>query len=59
MSTEVLLGVLVFVTLGSVVVFAYLSAERTNKRLHSNSRKSTLAEDAPNETPPGEKPPDT
>lgn len=59
MSIEVLLGILAFGTLGSVCVFAYLSAVRTNERLHSDSKKSTLAADAPDSKPPGVKPPDT
>ncbi len=58
MGLEALLGVLVFGTLGAVAVFAYISAEKTSERLHSNSRKSTLAADSPNATPPGQKPPD-
>lgn len=46
-------------TIGAVAIFGYLSAVRTNERLHSNTQKSTLAADAPSTTPPGVKPIDT
>jgi hypothetical protein len=54
-----LIGVLAFGTMGAFAVFAYLSAVKTADRLHSNTKKSTLAADAPSTLPPGEKPVDT
>ena len=59
MDMTTLIGVLAFGTLGAVAVFAYLSAVKTADRLHSNTRKSTLAADAPSTLPPGQKPVDT
>lgn len=59
MLTSTLIGVLAFGTLGAVAVFGYLSSVKTADRLHSNTRKSTLAADAPNSAPPGQKPVDT
>lgn len=58
MGTETLLAVLAFGTLAAVAIAAYISSERTSERLHANSRKSTLAADAPDTAPPGQKPPD-
>lgn len=59
MDTYSLIGILAFGTMGAFAIFAYLSAVKTADRLHSNTRKSTLAADAPNTVPPGQKPPDT
>lgn len=59
MTTEILLAILAFGTLGAVVVFAYVSNIRTEERRQKATRKSTLAADAPNRTPPGERPVDT
>ena len=59
MDTYSLIGVLAFGTMGAFAVFAYLSAVKTADRLHSNTRKSTLAADAPSTLPPGQKPIDT
>ena len=59
MDTYSLIGILAFGTMGAFAVFAYLSAVKTADRLHSNTRKSTLAADAPNTVPPGQKPLDT
>ena len=59
MDTSTLIGVLAFGTLFAVLVFAYRSSVEMTRRLESNTRKSTLAEDAPNRTPAGVKPPDT
>jgi hypothetical protein len=59
MDTYSLIGVLAFGTMGAFAVFAYLSAVKTADRLHSNTRKSTLAADAPSTLPPGQKPVDT
>ena len=59
MDTYTLIGVLAFGTMGAFAVFGYMSAGKTSDRLHSNKRKSTLAADAPNSMPPGQKPPDT
>jgi hypothetical protein len=59
MDMTTLIGVLAFGTLGAAAVFAYLCAVKTADRLHSNTRKSTLAADAPSTLPPGQKPPDT
>jgi hypothetical protein len=59
MDTYSLIGILAFGTLGAVAVYAYLASVKTADRLHSNTKKSTLAADAPNSTPPGEKPADT
>jgi hypothetical protein len=56
---QTLIGVLSLVTLGAVAVFGYLSSVKTAERLHSNTRKSTLAADAPSTLPPGEKPVDS
>ena len=58
MGLETLIGVLVFGTLGAVAVMAYINAQKTRERLHSNTEKSTLAADAPNSKPSGQKPPD-
>lgn len=58
MSSNLLIGVLALGTIGAVAIFAYLSSVKTAKRLHSNTRKSTLAADAPSTLPPGEKPVD-
>jgi len=59
MDTYSRIGVLAFGTMGAFAVFAYLSAVKTADRLHSNTRKSTLAADAPSTLPPGQKPVDT
>ena len=59
MDTTTLVGILAFGTLGAVAVFAYLSSVKTADRLHSNMRKSTLAADAPDTVPAGQKPVDT
>lgn len=59
MDTSFLVPLLALATLGAVAVFGYVSAVRTADRLHSNTRKSTLAADAPSTTPPGVKPIDT
>ncbi len=59
MDTTVIIGVLAFGTLGAFAVFAYLSAVKTTNRLHSNTPKSTLAADAPDTAPAGQKPVDT
>lgn len=59
MDVYSLIGFLAFVTMGAFAVFAYMSAVKTADRLHSENRKSTLAADAPNTVPPGEKPIDT
>jgi hypothetical protein len=59
MDTSTLVGVLMFGTLAAGAVFAYVSSVKTADRLHSNTRKSTLAADAPNTVPPGETPVDT
>lgn len=58
MSAEILIAVLAFGTMGAVCVFAYLSAVRTEARRRSGVRRSTLAADAPDETPPGVRPVD-
>lgn len=54
-----LVGVLALGTLSAGAVFAFMSAVKTAYRLHSQTRKSTLAADAPSTLPPGEKPVDT
>jgi hypothetical protein len=59
MDTYSLIGILAFGTMGAFAIFAYISSVKTADRLHSNTRKSTLAADAPNTVPPGQKPPDT
>jgi len=59
MDTYSLIGILAFGTMGAFAIFAYLSAVKTADRLHSNTRKSTLAADAPDTVPPGQKPIDT
>lgn len=59
MDTSTLIGVLALGTLTAAAIFAYLSAVKTANRLHSNTRKSTLAADAPNSVPPGQRPVDT
>ncbi len=46
-------------SIGAFAIFGYMSSVRTADRLHSNTRKSTLAADAPSTTPPGVKPVDT
>lgn len=59
MDNSTLMAVLTFGTLGAVLVFALVSMVRISRRQRSNTRKSTLAADAPNTTPLGEKPVDT
>lgn len=59
MDTYSLIGILAFGTMGAFAIFAYISSVKTADRLHSNTRKSTLAADAPNTVPQGQKPPDT
>ncbi len=59
METTTLIGVLAFGTLLAVLVFAYRSQVEITRRLEQKTQKSTLAEDAPNTTPKGVKPPDT
>ena len=59
MPLDTLLVVLSLGTLLAVAIFGYVSAQRTFARLESNSRKSTLAADAPSKLPPGRKPVDT
>lgn len=59
METGTLIGVLAFGTLFAVLVFAYRSNIEMQKRMESDKRKSTLAADAPDKTPPGVKPVDT
>jgi hypothetical protein len=56
---ETLIGVLAFGTLGIVLAFAWRSQVMTDKRRHEATPKSTLAADAPNSTPPGQRPVDT
>lgn len=58
MTASFIVPFLALFTLGAGAVFGYLSAVKTADRLHSNTRKSTLAADAPNSTPPGVKPVD-
>jgi hypothetical protein len=48
MGTETLLAILAFGTLGAVVLFAWRSQIKTEERRQSDTRRSTLAEDAPN-----------
>jgi len=59
MFTSTLIAFLSFGTMLAVCVFAYFSAVATDRRRHSNTRKSTLAADAPSTLPPGVKPVDT
>lgn len=59
MDTSFLVPVLALGTIGAFAIFGYLSAVKAADRLHSNTRKSTLAADAPNKTPPGVDPVDT
>jgi hypothetical protein len=59
MSWENLVVFLAFFTLLAAAIFGYLSTVATQRRLHSNKKKSTLAADAPRTLPPGEKPVDT
>jgi hypothetical protein len=59
MTTELLMGLLAFGTLGAATTFAYLRVQRTEERRQSNVRRSTLAADAPDSTPPGVEPVDT
>lgn len=59
MDTTTLIGVLAFGTMFAVLVFAYRSNIELEKRREEGKRKSTLAADAPDRTPPGVKPVDT
>ncbi|MFN3935980.1 MAG: hypothetical protein ACK4KW_00240 [Gemmobacter sp.] len=59
MTIHTLLPLLTFGTMLAVCIFALLSIQRTEDRRRSNTRKSTLAADAPSTTPPGVKPVDT
>ncbi len=59
MDTSTLIGILALGTLSAGAIFAYLSAVKTADRLHSDKRKSTLAADAPDTVPAGQKPVDT
>lgn len=58
MSVEVLLGILVFGTLGAACLFGIRSVSATERRRREEPRKSTLATDAPSSTPPGVEPVD-
>jgi hypothetical protein len=53
------LAIMAFGTMLAVVIFAMVNIKKTEDRRHSNTKKSTLAADAPNKTAPGEKPVDT
>jgi hypothetical protein len=59
MATEVFLPLITFGTIIAVAIFGYVSAVKTEERRQANTRKSTLAADAPSTTPPGVKPVDT
>jgi hypothetical protein len=59
MDFAFIVPILALGTIGAFAIFGYMSAVKTNDRLHSNTRKSTLAADAPSTTPPGVKPIDT
>lgn len=59
MSWDFLVGALAFGTLLTVAALGYIGSVATQKRLHSNKRKSTLAADAPSTLPEGVKPVDT
>ncbi|MGY6632959.1 MAG: hypothetical protein ACXIU8_04370 [Alkalilacustris sp.] len=59
MDTSTLIGVLAFGTLFAVLVFAYRSNIEMDRRRHQNKPRSTLASNAPDTTPPGQKPVDT
>ena len=59
MDTTTLIGVLAFGTMFAVLVFAYRSNIEIEQRRVEEKRKSTLAADAPDTTPPGVKPVDT
>ncbi len=59
MDTTTLIGVLAFGTMFAVLVFAYRSNIEIEQRRVEKKRKSTLAADAPDTTPPGVKPVDT
>lgn len=59
MEGSFMVPLLTFATLCAVVVFALVSKNRIAERQHSNTRKSTLAADAPNTTRPGKTPVDT
>ncbi len=48
MNVDILLPVLTFGTIGAVIVFAIISQQRTNKRLHDpNAPHSSLARRTP------------
>jgi hypothetical protein len=59
MTTEILLAILAFGTLGAVVLLAWRSSVRTEERRQQATPKSTIAQDAPNRVPAGERPVDT
>jgi len=59
MTTETLLAILAFGTMGAVAAFAYRNAQATEERRRSNAPKSTLAADAADTAPKGRRPPDT
>jgi len=59
MSTEILLAILAFGTMGAVVAFGWRSALATEERRQKAVKRSTLAADGPNAMPPGERPADT
>lgn len=48
---EMLVPMLAFATLGIVVVFGYISAQKTQERLKSDTPPSTLAKDGPDRRP--------
>ena len=55
---EILVPFLAFGTIGAVIAFAWLSQIRTDERRRSESRKSTLAADAPDQVPENLRPVD-
>lgn len=59
MTTEILLAILAFGTMGAVTAFAWRSARATEARRHKPTQRSTLAADGPNALSDGRRPPDT
>lgn len=60
MDANTLIAVLTFGTLLGTTIFAYRSTQEIERRRQQKiARKSTLAADAPDTTPPGVKPADT
>jgi hypothetical protein len=58
MLSGVIVPLLAFGTIGAIIVFAWISQIKTERRRQSGAPKSTLAADSPDRKPDGVQPPD-